>query len=412
MTQDTSIIETSKWSRIFPYIAVGVFFLPYISGGVRPDNMLLLLLIILSPFLVFLKIEKELLGMLLLAVAPFFLICARLFFENYLHPFGWSAKIINQYSMFFSSILYFIFIRRFCSQNAFFRAFAIIAAIVCVYGLIQLLFPHSLLVTHLIPLYAGQPEQIRELSKVEQALRNLRASSIFVQPSTFGAFALLANAVAVWGMKNTSAKRFKYLMVFSVIGGIASVTKTYLLGAMLFFLYLYGKNIFTIKRLLHACALFFFIFFGIDIVSKGYFSAILEKMVRLGVFQALFGTRFGAGGTITSGMHQITSLNGLLVGGGSETRFLFYADSMPYMLLLLSGFAFLVVFYLPILFLLFLTIRSKVTAYLKRPFVGLNLVYLFLSLAFPIYIQARLFPLFVILCLYFLFESKALYPEQ
>ena len=405
-------------SNYFSYVMLLSLFLPYLSKfkGLRLDHFILGGLLVLLPLFIVIKgnIRKNIAIYTFLAFFSYLFLFLRIALDSGID--WYTIKLLNQYSYILSSLSLFLLFR--FIRTDFLRILIfifVVSIIVNVFGIVQFFYWDSSFVSTINTYYSGELMflQKAKLTTLEAALSLRRASSIFVQPSSYGVFNLMIIALALGAAEVFAKSRAKWIVFISLvaglIGGILSSTKTFYYSVVLLFIlysFLIGKRkpASYLKSLGYAglsllcfLLLYPYIPYGVRLVNELYDSGVWY----------IFSTRYDPQVGILTSSYPVF-LNNLVLGVGRNAFDYKYLDSMPFMTTLLSGVVFSVMFYLVVAFVLFRSFKLKKVTKLHSSMFCLNVLFLPLSIGFPIYIQARIIPIYFLLNFYLFFESDRL----
>lgn len=386
---------------ILSFISIVLLFMPYMGNTrLRPDNVLLMLLLLCFPVVLFYIRDMKILLYLIVSVAPLCYLVVRLLWQ-----FDWSQaplffRFINQYSMLCSGGILYIFLRKFGVNFVDYgQSLLFVSCIISIFAIFQFVYRDSLIVEVISNLYGRKrefPGIDHAITMTQYALMNHRASSFFTQPSSLGAFSLLAVALGFQLLRFCKQNMFVvFSILLALIAGILSSTKVFLLGIaiLLTLIFLPRISLGSLVKLFITLVLFLVLLY----LSKNqYVVDLVVNINEQGFFNALFGSRFAEGGYLDNSVTSIFHDPGIMIHGlGLNLNTERYSDSMPVMVVMLGGGLFLLLFYLPVVTLFFIVSCSGGVSR-KLPIISLHVVYLLVSIAFPVYIQNRLVPIFVV----------------
>ena len=386
---------------IVSFISIVLLFMPYMGNTrLRPDNILLMLLLLSFPVVIFYVKDTKVLFYTIVSVVPLCYLVVRLLWH-----FDWSQaslffRLMNQYSMLCSGGILYIFLRKLGVNFVDYgQSLLFVSCIISIFAIFQFVYRDSLIVEVIANLYGRKrefPGIDHAITMTQYALMNHRASSFFTHPSSLGAFSLLAVALGFQLLRFCKQNMFVVLSILlAFVAGILSSTKVFLLGIaiLLALIFLPRISLGALVKLCITLALFLVLLY----ISKNqYVVDLIVNIKERGFFNALFGSRFAEGGYLDNSVASIFHDMGIMIHGlGLNLNTERYSDSMPVMAVMLGGGLFLVLFYLPV-FTLFFIVSCSGGISRKLPIISLHIVYLLVSVAFPVYIQNRLVPIFVV----------------
>lgn len=363
--------------------------MPYISktSSLRIDHLFILL-----PLFAILSLAKTpsvytRKYFIILLIYIFFLI--RLLFNLTLNRDFFQLGI--QYSYYLTAYAYLIIFNEDIRKNTdtYIKIFKIIIFYISIYSIIQFIFRDSSLVSIITEYYSGNVDK-NVMSKVEISLTNLRASSIFVQPSSNGLYSIIAFFYMYMLYQIDKTKITKILYIISIISGMLSATKTFLFAFLILFplLKLIENPVKFIKNIL------LYIFYLLVLIYIGYLTIPYIKKVIDWFFNFGISYFFKARFSSVNGWlaNDYTVINDNIITGIGINVFKYrYADSMPLMLIMLGGVFFIILSYIQYL----LTINYSKIFFYER--MALLFVIILISTSFPAFIQARIIIFYILI---------------
>ena len=375
--------------KISSFFLISLFF-PYIKPGfsLRIDH-----LFILFPFVLIITSYKHSLNKILFLkfclASIYFSYLVFLLYFNELTINRTFFQLVIQYSYYISTIAFLlVFYKELTSHSLKYINIAIILiTFSIIYSFIQFFFPNSSFVSFITLYYSGTIGG--GMSKVYEALTQLRASSFFVQPSSFGMFCLISYCYVSLYNKSKELVLFRILLACIIVAGIFSATKVFIFGFFIF--YLLTKFFSSPSRFFLKVPIYL-IFISTFIALAYYINPFVRKIVNWFLDYGIiyfFESRFSTDSGYLSENYSVILQNIYFCVGINVFSYK-YADSMPIMLLLLGGLP-LLFFYLQYIF----TISYSRIFIIER--LSLLATLILVSSSFPVFIQSRIIPFYIIL---------------
>lgn len=298
-------------------------------------------------------------------------------------------QLIVQYSYYFSTISFLLIFQKQLTSysSSYLNLSVILITVVIMYSFIQFLFPNTSLVKLTTLYYSGTIGG--GMSKVYEALTQLRASSLFVQPSSFGMFCLISYCYVSIYNKSKELLSLKVLLICIIIAGIFSATKVFLFGFLIFYFltkFFTSPSKFFLKLPIYILLMFTFI--AVAFYINPFVRKIINWFFDYG-FIYFIESRFSPNSGYLSENYNVI-LQNIFLGVGINVFSYKYADSMPLMLVLLGGVP-LLLYYIQYI----LTISYSRIFIIER--FSLLATLIIVSSSFPVFIQSRIIPFYIIL---------------
>jgi hypothetical protein len=351
-----------------------------------------------------------------LAVGILIFVLFRIFVD--MTSLGGALQLANQYSLIaFGYALYYFhkdYLRN--EWRSLVVAFLIISILINLYAVYQFLDTESPFVTLVFDYYGGKEDDRYEdfRTVAELSVRGGgRFTSIFSGMHSLGVFNLLTFAVSVGAAisKKEYPKYFSVVvlaLLFSIIGGVLSTSKTYYFGAIIILMVAFATSglkftkmhLYGMFMMVAAACFVAFVSEDLPMVARPFLLLFGDDG---GGVAGIFATRFGGADTVGyfDNVADVTSdITTWVFGFGDQAFNYKYADFEYRQILLVGGGGLLILFYGfcgYLAYLNYISIRSDNS--FARPFLGLSIAFLIAGVGMPVHLQARIIPLWVMLSL-------------
>jgi hypothetical protein len=330
--------------------------------------------------------------------------------------FTFLFQATNQYSYFlFGCIIFYIFKNRITNNfNIFINVLFFISFLVNFLAFLQYFFPESSIVLYLLKIYGGKSDLDIEnqLSSsgyfgyssmaALSVLLGKRAVSIFNGMQGLATFNLVIISISIGFLK--SEKNLKKTIVgiltllFSIIGGFLSASKTFIFGLVLFII-IYSFIKITFRKIINFF-IYFLLFSSLLIILSNENQVIKDiySIFKSANFSNIFSSRFSSDTGYLSDVNEILySPVTFLLGQGSNAGKYKYADFEYRQIYLIGGVFFFLVYYSFLLYIIFTNWNSRNKNSYSLSLFSINISLLFCAIGMDVHLQGRVMPLWILL---------------
>lgn len=408
--------------RFWPVVFVAVFFLPYIGDTrVRFEVLLFAILVFVAFFHSSTQKSHYLLLPSNVYIMAFGMLCYTLVLAALSQhaPFIDRAIDITNQNFLFLTLFGLLPLTRWLRANAsaILCAVVFMSLLVNIVAFYQMLFPGGLFHDRIFSLYGGE---IREdgLASAEFLCRVAhRCTSVFPTLQALALFDLLVIALLMYlqSIREIGKILFWAGITLAFIGGLATVSKTFLVGAPIAMFFSSDRKqkfffvIMMITLLLPIAAIFTLDYQVILGNNIGFIDKIRENGLSY-IFASRFGgAGYGADGAFTELYDSMKDIPGIfLTGVGSDYGYYgaHYTDNLYLQLIVYGGVPYAILFVAQYM-MFFYALSHKATNAAKRLIFAIAVVYFSLGFAYASFFIGRLTMLAVLVLLVVTLDSRS-----
>lgn len=391
----------------FPSLLAATFFMPYFPGtSYRVDQVMAWLAIAALPLIVTRRLRRE--EWHLLWISSGMLCWVGLRVATSPDDGYFNQQLVNQYSYLLGGLCIFLCAKR-RLDTRFFQAVLWLSIPINALAVYQSFYPNSPIVDRLLDLYGNvsfsDPGSLTYTTVAHLLVKSARrAVSIFIGMHTLAAYSLLTLALSL-GMIRSEKTDLRWMslprfaLLFSIAGGIASNSKTFMLGACIFAAV---TVLLMRKRFMNLLG---FVFLGgctavsFQVISsdKPTFDVFTEAFANLNVFDLVIQGRFDQYGALRDKWDIVFQPATLLIGLGAQVREHFYADCEYRQVILVGGLPLLLMFYGFVCRVALLNYRARETNPYALPFLALQVTWGLVAIGIAVHCQGRVTPVWLLL---------------
>lgn len=418
----SGISKKSSTLHFWPFVFVAMFFLPYLGDTrLRVEVLVFAVLVFLAFFHSSTKKPYYLLVPSYVYVLVFIIFCYTLVRATLSQhaPFVSKAIDVTNQNFLFLILFGLLPLRHWLRANAgaILQSIVVISLLVNILALLQALFPSAQIQSEIFSLYGGE---IREdgLASAEFLCRVAhRCTSIFPTLQALALFDLLVIALLMYlqGAREIGVIVFWAGMILAFLGGLATVSKTFLVGApIVMFFSSDRKQKFYFTAVMVTLLLPIAAVFTIDYQSiLGRNIGFIDKITENGI-GFIFASRFGGagysdGGFFTVFYDSMKDIPGIfLTGVGSDYGYYgaHFTDHLYLQLIVYGGVPYAVMFVVQYI-VFFYALSYNVTNAAKRMIFTMAVVYFSIGFAYASFFIGRVTMLAVLVLLIVALDARS-----
>lgn len=416
------VSQKSSALHFWPFVFVAMFFLPYLGETrVRLEIILFALLVFLAFFHSSAKKPFYLLVPSYVYVLAFGIFCFTLVRAALSQhaPFVSKAIDITNQNFLFLTLFGLLPLRHWLRANAgaILHAIVVISLLVNSVALLQALFPDASIQSQIFSLYGGE---IREdgLASAEFLCRVAhRCTSIFPTLQALALFDLLVIALLMYlrSAREVSGMVFWAGMILAFLGGLATVSKTFIVGAPITMFFSSDRKqkfyfvTMMVTLLLPIAAIFTLDYESILGRNIGFVDKIRENGIGY-IFASRFGgAGYGDSGFFTEFYNSMKDIPGIfLTGVGSDYGYYgaHYTDHLYLQLIVYGGVPYAIMFVVQYI-MFFYALSYKVTNAAKRMIFTMAVVYFSIGFAYASFFIGRVTMLAILILLIITLDARS-----